>query len=243
VPELASGFHLLYTQNFAESREKFADWESQHPDEPFGQVAVASQLPLRGVCNRQGVLSSDFLLNEKKFLNGIDGKTRSRAHEEFSGGHPTRPKTRPPAPGERPTGPGRAFRSRTLRRNGIECRIDSQKEHLEALKRLKEASVHARNCLRSSQTPTTRTLRWARPTTLSEAFREVSVSCSGSEVSTATKSSAWNSLETPLKRDDTCSRTPRFCWPWRLAGKNKIPWRRTVSRIERGISGECALRR
>src|ERR1700675_3076145 len=72
VPELASGFHLLYTQNFAEGREKFADWESQHPDEPFVQVAVAASYLFEELY-RQDVLSSDFFLNEKKFLNGIEG--------------------------------------------------------------------------------------------------------------------------------------------------------------------------
>src|SRR6266481_5047379 len=58
VPELVSGFHLLYTQNFAEGRKKFADWESQHPDEPFGQVAVAASYLFEEMY-RQGVLSSN----------------------------------------------------------------------------------------------------------------------------------------------------------------------------------------
>src|SRR5256714_11082572 len=73
VPELASGFRSLYIQNFTEAREKFSSWETQHPDEPFGEVAVAASYLFEELY-RQGVLSSDFFLNEKRFLNGIEGK-------------------------------------------------------------------------------------------------------------------------------------------------------------------------
>jgi hypothetical protein len=73
IPELTSGFQLLYTQQFPEAREKFATWESEHPQEPFGEVAIAASY-LFEEFYRQGVLTSDFFLNEEKFLNGIDGK-------------------------------------------------------------------------------------------------------------------------------------------------------------------------
>jgi hypothetical protein len=73
IPELTSGFELLYTQKFPEAREKFADWESQHPQEPFGEVAVAASFLFEEFYH-QGVLTSDFFLNEKRFLSGIDGK-------------------------------------------------------------------------------------------------------------------------------------------------------------------------
>src|SRR5258707_166928 len=73
VPELASGFHLLYAQDFPQAREKFDNWESQHPEEPFGEVAVAASYLFEELF-RQGVLSSDFFLNEKRFLHGIEGK-------------------------------------------------------------------------------------------------------------------------------------------------------------------------
>ena len=77
VPELSAGFDLLYQQKFAEARESFADWESRNPQQPFGQVAVAASYLFEEL-SRQGVLTSDFFLNEKKFLHGIDGsRTRS----------------------------------------------------------------------------------------------------------------------------------------------------------------------
>src|SRR5215472_5409672 len=73
VPELSAGFHLLYAQNFSEAREKFNNWEAQHSEEPFGEIAVAASYLFEELF-RQGVLSSDFFLNEKRFLNGIEGK-------------------------------------------------------------------------------------------------------------------------------------------------------------------------
>jgi len=76
VPELTSGFRSLYLQNFTEAREKFAAWESQHSDEPL------EKWPLRPATSsrtyRQGVLSSDFFLNEKRFLHGIEGNRMRR---------------------------------------------------------------------------------------------------------------------------------------------------------------------
>ena len=72
VPELSAGFDLLYEQKFAEAREGFANWESHNPEQPFGEVAVAASYLFEEL-SRQGVLTSDFFLNEKKFLRGIDG--------------------------------------------------------------------------------------------------------------------------------------------------------------------------
>src|SRR5712664_3954964 len=73
VPELTAGFDLLYGQKFAEAREVFASWQSRHPDQPFAEVAIAASYLFEEL-SRLGVLTSDFFLNEKKFLRGIDGK-------------------------------------------------------------------------------------------------------------------------------------------------------------------------
>src|SRR5271169_6810749 len=82
VPELAEGFHQLYAQNFTEARTIFTNWESSHPDEPFGQVAVAASYLFEELY-RQGVLTSDFFLDEKRFLHGIDGKPDAGRMKDF----------------------------------------------------------------------------------------------------------------------------------------------------------------
>jgi hypothetical protein len=84
IPELTSGFQLLYAQQFPEAREKFTSWESEHPQEPFGEIAVAASY-LFEEFYRQGVLTSDFFLNEEKFLNGIDGKPDPGHMAQFQG--------------------------------------------------------------------------------------------------------------------------------------------------------------
>ena len=73
VPELMTGFNLLYQQRFTEARETFDDWKSRNPQEPFAEIALAASYLFEELY-RQGVLTSDFFLNEKKFLHGIDGK-------------------------------------------------------------------------------------------------------------------------------------------------------------------------
>src|SRR6201998_2733453 len=84
VPELSAGFDLLYRQRFAEAREAFANWESRNPEQPFGQVAIAAGYLFEEL-SRQGVLTSDFFLNEKRFLNGIAGRPDRERIGHFRG--------------------------------------------------------------------------------------------------------------------------------------------------------------
>ena len=146
IPELTSGFQLLYTQQFPPAREKFANWESEHPREPFGEVAIAASY-LFEEFYREGVLTSDFFLNEEKFLNGIDGK---------------------PDPGHMAQFQGALLRTRTLANKrlkqnskdtealfaltlaaGMESDADMilRKERFEALKLLKLANQYAKQLL------------------------------------------------------------------------------------------------
>lgn len=82
VPELMSGFNLLYQQKFTEARETFTAWQSRNPEEPFGEVALAASYLFEELY-RQGVLTSDFFLNEKKFLHGIEGKPDAARMSNF----------------------------------------------------------------------------------------------------------------------------------------------------------------
>src|SRR6201984_226381 len=82
VPDLIAGFDLLYRQRFAEARETFANWESRNPQQPFGQVAIAAGYLFEEL-SRQGVLTSDFFLNEKKFLHGIEGSPDAERMSHF----------------------------------------------------------------------------------------------------------------------------------------------------------------
>jgi hypothetical protein len=146
VPELSAGFHLLYGQNFTEAREKFGNWESQHPEEPFGQVAIAASYLFEELY-RQGVLSSDFFLNEKRFLHGIEGKPDPERMKSFQEALDRARKLAK----QRQTKNARdaeAFFALTLA-SGMESNADMmlKKQHIESLKRLKESNEYAKQLL------------------------------------------------------------------------------------------------
>jgi hypothetical protein len=146
VAELSSGFHSLYAQNFSEAREKFGHWESQHPEEPFGEVAIAASYLFEELY-RQGVLSSDFFLNEKKFLHGIDGKPDPERMKNFQAALDQARKLAKALLAKNARDP-EAFFALTLAA-GMESNADMmlKKQHIESLKRLKEGNEYAKKLL------------------------------------------------------------------------------------------------
>jgi hypothetical protein len=143
VPALKEGFRLLYVQKYPEAREKFSGWISEHPDDPFGFVATAASY-LFEEFYRQSVLTSDFFLDDKKFLRGIEGKPDPERLKNF----------------DMELAQARKLASARLSRNkndaaglfaltmaaGMESNADSilEKKHLDGLKRMKEANEHAK---------------------------------------------------------------------------------------------------
>src|ERR1700756_2856574 len=146
VPELSAGFDLLYEQKFAEAREGFANWESRNPQQPFGEVAIAASYLFEEL-SRQGVLTSDFFLNEKKFMRGIDGSPDPGRMSHFLD---ALARARELA-GERQqtnSNDGEALLALTLAA-GMESDAESilQKRHLAALKQMKKANGYAKELL------------------------------------------------------------------------------------------------
>lgn len=70
-PQLDAGFNNLYKLKFDEARTEFSAYELTHPDDPVGEAAQAASY-LFEEFNAQGVLTSEFFLNDKKFLGGVD---------------------------------------------------------------------------------------------------------------------------------------------------------------------------
>jgi hypothetical protein len=146
VPDLMAGFNLLYQQKFEEARQTFGAWQSQNPQDPFGEVAVAASYLFEELY-RQGVLTSDFFLNEKKFLHGIDGKPDAARMGHFRdalGLARTLAKERMKAS---PKDPESLF-ALTLAA-GMESDADAilEKKQLDGLKRMKEANEYAKQLL------------------------------------------------------------------------------------------------
>jgi tetratricopeptide (TPR) repeat protein len=146
VPELTAGFDLLYEQKFAEAREVFSSWESCNSEDPFGEVAVAASYLFEEL-HLQGVLTSDFFLNEKRFLHGIDGRPNPERMSHF---REALARARELARERQKTNPGdgEALFALTLAA-GMESDAESilQKKHMSALKRVKEANEYAKRLL------------------------------------------------------------------------------------------------
>ena len=142
MPELKEGFRLLYVQKYPEAREKFSTWTSAHPDDPFGFVATAASY-LFEEFYRQRVLTSDYFLDDKRFLGGITGTPDPDRIKGF----------------EDATAKARSLAAQRLKLNkrdpeglyamtlsaGMQSDADSMllKKHYDGLKHLKEANANA----------------------------------------------------------------------------------------------------
>jgi hypothetical protein len=145
VPELSAGFDLLYEQKFAEARQIFESWESRNQEDPFGEVAVAASYLFEELY-RQGVLTSDFFLNDKKFLRGIDGRPDPKRMSHF-GEALTRARELAKVRQKANPNDREALFALTLAA-GMESDAESilQKKHMNGLRRMKEANKYA-ECL------------------------------------------------------------------------------------------------
>jgi len=83
LPEIDTGFHLLYELKFPEARAQFSAWQKTHPEDPLGHASEAASY-LFEEFYWQGVLTSDFFLDDKRLLGGIRGKPDEKRHEAFS---------------------------------------------------------------------------------------------------------------------------------------------------------------
>lgn len=82
VPELEAGFHLLYELKPQEARKQFEAWQRSHPGDPLGRASEAASY-LFEECYRQGVLTSEFFLNDKRFVGKIPLKPDPQIRAAF----------------------------------------------------------------------------------------------------------------------------------------------------------------
>lgn len=145
-PDLMAGYRLLYEQDFPGARAKFTEWCAAHPDEAFGQVSLAAGY-LFDEFNRQGVLTSEFFMNDDKFLHGIEGAPDPGRIKGF---HQSIDKARALATAKLRSAPGdpNALFALTLAA-GMEADDFTivEKKHLDGLKRMKEANDYAKQLL------------------------------------------------------------------------------------------------
>src|SRR6266446_5557726 len=82
LPELEAGFHLLYELKPGEAHKQFEAWQKSHPQDPLGSASEAAAY-LFEECYRQGVLTSEFFLDDKRFLGKIAIKPDQEVRDAF----------------------------------------------------------------------------------------------------------------------------------------------------------------
>ncbi len=82
TPELDAGFRLLYELKPDEARAKFAAWQASHPQDPLGSAAEAASY-LFEECYRQGILTSEYFLDDKRFLGEVPIKPDQDLRDAF----------------------------------------------------------------------------------------------------------------------------------------------------------------
>jgi hypothetical protein len=69
---LDDGFHAMYELKFDAARHKFTEYMIAHPEDPLGHASLAASY-LFEEFNSKGVFTSEFFLDDKKLLGGVEG--------------------------------------------------------------------------------------------------------------------------------------------------------------------------
>jgi len=81
-PDFQDGFRLLYETRFQEARWQFLQWEKINPQDPLGHAWEGASY-LFEEFYRQGVLTSQFFLDDKRFSEGVQGPPNSESRAAF----------------------------------------------------------------------------------------------------------------------------------------------------------------
>ncbi len=145
-PDLQAGYRLLYEQKFPEARERFAEWSRENPGDPFGEVSLAASY-LFEEFYRQGIMTSDYFLDDNRFLHGIDGKPDAERLSSFQGAVA---KAERAARGRLEKNPSDAEALFALTLSaGMQSNALSilEKKHLDGLRQIKAANAYAQQLL------------------------------------------------------------------------------------------------
>jgi tetratricopeptide (TPR) repeat protein len=79
---IEAAFHRMYELRFDEARAEIVAYRSARPDDPLGAVAEAASY-LFEEFDREGVLTSEFFLDDDRFLGGISGTPDPKRRAAF----------------------------------------------------------------------------------------------------------------------------------------------------------------
>jgi hypothetical protein len=143
---VGAGFRLLYELKFEQARAAFQAYEKASPQDPLGPAAEAASY-LFDEFYHQGVLTSEFFLDDKKFLDGIEGKPDPKLKAAFMDANGRAQDLARQRLKANPKDPGALYAltiSTGMHGNYIGV---IEKRHLESLRLTKEAGSYAKKFL------------------------------------------------------------------------------------------------
>jgi hypothetical protein len=146
VTELDTGFHLLYELKLAEAHNQFEAWEKSHPQDPLGYASEAAAV-LFEECYRQGILTSEFFLDDKRFLGKVPLKPDPELRAAFFAADQKAQDLAQMRLKENPDDPNALFAmSLSL---GLQADYASliDKRELDSLKKIRDADAYSRKLL------------------------------------------------------------------------------------------------
>jgi tetratricopeptide (TPR) repeat protein len=147
VPELDAGFNFLYELKPEQAHQQFEAWEKSHPQDPLGSASEAAAF-LFEECYRQGVLTSEFFLNDKRFFGKIPLKPNPRLRAAFFAADQKAQNLAQFELNTNPNDPNALFAmSLSL---GMQADYASliDKRQLDSLKKIREADAYSKRLLR-----------------------------------------------------------------------------------------------
>jgi hypothetical protein len=145
-PDLEDGFRLLYETNFQEARRQFLQWEKVNPQDPLAHAWEGASY-LFEEFYRQGVLTSQFFLDDKRFSAGVEGQPNSESRAAFLAACATAEKLAMTRLGKNPQDPD-ALLALTVTAGMLADYASLIDKHpLESLRRIRESEIYAKRLL------------------------------------------------------------------------------------------------
>ena len=147
VPELDAGFRLLYELKFAEARAQFTAWQKSHPQDPLGSASESASY-LFEECYRQDVLTSEFFMDDKRFLGKVPLKPDPQLRTAFFASNKRAQDSALLRLGTNPNDPNALFAMSLCL--GMQADYGSliDKSQLDSLKKIREADTYSKRLLK-----------------------------------------------------------------------------------------------
>ena len=146
VPELDAGFHFLYELKPEEAHKEFEALQKSHPEDPLGSAADAAAY-LFEECYRQRVLTSEFFLDDERFLGKIPLKPDPELRAAFYASDQRAQDLAQMQLKSKPDAPNALFA--VALSVGIQAGYASliDKQQIDSLKKIREADTYAKKLL------------------------------------------------------------------------------------------------